>query len=209
MAYWNIGLWAVGNGLTSTTLVVFLALELDAPRLGLGIGLILAMPQLVGLLPLAAPVLIGRIADRKTFCLCTFMLSGLLLLCLPIMAAPGVFRSAAISLAGLIILWSLHHLMQYMGTVALFSWLADIAPLKFAAAFSGIRRRWWWRAKPQAPGVRLVLVLVDRPITTSRCRLDRLRDSRRRGRVVLIASVIPLWFMPSVSSPLSLWERAG
>ena len=36
MAYLNGGLWAIGNGLTSSSLVVYLALELDAPGLGVG-----------------------------------------------------------------------------------------------------------------------------------------------------------------------------
>lgn len=148
MAYWNIGLWAIGNGLTNTTLVIFLALELDAPKLGLGISLILAMPQLAGLLRLATPLLIGRITDRKTFCLGTFFLSGLLLFCLPLAAAPGTFHSAAISLAALIILWSLHHLMQYLGTIALFSWLADIAPLRIRGRFFGFRHAGSLPAKP-------------------------------------------------------------
>src|SRR3972149_1991329 len=83
LAYLNVGLWAVGNGLPSSTLVIYLALDLGAPRIGLGISLILAARHLVGVLRLGTPLLIGRLADRKTFCLVTFLLSGLLLFCLP------------------------------------------------------------------------------------------------------------------------------
>ena len=64
LAYLNGGLWAIGNGLTSSTLVIYLALELGAPRIGLGISLILAARHLVGILRLGTPLLIGRIADR-------------------------------------------------------------------------------------------------------------------------------------------------
>ena len=142
MAYCNVGLWAVGNGLTSSTLVIYLALELDAPKIGLSIGLILAMRHLVGVLRLATPVLIGRIADRKTFCQGAYLLSGLLLLCLPVLSAPGMLRSAGMSLAALVILWTLHHLIQYLATIALFSWLADIAPLVIRGRFFGFRERW-------------------------------------------------------------------
>jgi len=142
LAYWNVGLWAIGNGLSSSTLVIYLALELEAPKIGLGIGLILAMRHLVGLLRLAAPLLIGRIADRKTFCLGAFILSGLLLFCLPLAAAPGLLPSAGLSLAALVIIWSLHHLMQYLGVIALFSWLADVAPLRIRGRFFGHRERW-------------------------------------------------------------------
>lgn len=45
-SYLNAILWALGNGLASTTLVVYLALELGAA--GLGISLLLAAPALVG-----------------------------------------------------------------------------------------------------------------------------------------------------------------
>ncbi|MGD0517891.1 MAG: MFS transporter [Thermoguttaceae bacterium] len=202
MAYWNIGLWAVGNGLTSTTLVIFLALELDAKNLGLGIGLILAMPQMLGLLRLAAPVLIGRIADRKTFCLFTFTLSGLLLFCLPLVAAPGATHSAEISLLALVILWSLHHLMQYMGTIALFSWLADVAPLRIRGRFFGRRQRWllageaigaigcglfsyWWMGAHKVyPHLNWIGYAIPAEL----------------GAWFMIAAIVPLWLMPEVET---------
>jgi MFS family permease len=196
MAYWNIGLWAIGNGLTSSTLVIFLALDLKAPQLGLGIGLILAMPQLVGLLRLAAPLLIGRIAERKTFCLGAFLCSGLLLFCLPIVAAPGMFQSAAISLAALVVLWSLHHLMQYLGTIALYSWLADIAPLRIRGRFFGFRQRWlvageaigalacglfsYWWIENHAMSLRWIGYAIPAGV----------------GAWLMIAAIVPLWMMP-------------
>ncbi len=142
LAYWNGGLWAIGNGLTSSTLIIYLALQLGAPRIGLGISLILAARHLLGVMRLGTPLLIGRIADRKAFCLGTFLLSALILFCLPFVAAPGVLASAEMSLAALVILWSLHHLMQYLGMIALFSWLADIAPLRIRGRFFGFRERW-------------------------------------------------------------------
>ena len=197
LAYWNIGLWAIGNGLTSTTLVIFLALQLDANKIGLGIGLILAMRHLVGLLRLAAPVLIGRIADRKTFCLGTFFISGLLLFCLPFLSAPDMLRSAGMSLAALVILWTLHHLMQYLGTIALFSWLADIAPLRIRGRFFGHRERWlvageavgalacglfsyWW-------------INISKPI---RSKWIGYAIPAGLGAWFMIAAIVPLWLMP-------------
>ena len=69
MAYWNGAIWALGNGLTNSTLIIYLAMELKVPGIGLGISLILAAPQLVGLLRLAAPPVIGRLVERKQFCL--------------------------------------------------------------------------------------------------------------------------------------------
>ena len=121
LAYWNGAVWAVGNGLANTTLVVYLALELGAGRIGLGISLILAARHIVGVLRLGAPAMIGRLADRKHFCLATFLLSALVLLSLPLVAAPGRLPSAGASLAALVAVWCLYHLLQYLGTIALWS----------------------------------------------------------------------------------------
>ncbi len=142
MMYWNGALWAIGNGLASTTLVVYLALELDAERIGLGIGLILAMRHIVGVLRLIAPVLIDRLVDRKRFCLGSYLLGSLLLLGLPLVAAPGLLPSAAASLWALVGLWCAYHLLQYLGTIALWSWLADLVPLRIRGRFLGRRNRW-------------------------------------------------------------------
>jgi len=142
LAYWNGGLWAVGNGLASTLLVVYLALELDAPGLGLGVGLILAAPNLAGVLRLAAPALVEKLGDRKRFCGGTFLFSALLLAGLPVLAAPGFLATPGASLAALVSLWCAYHLFQYLGTIALWSWLADLVPLGIRGRFIGRRERW-------------------------------------------------------------------
>lgn len=142
LAYWNGAVWAVGNGLTSTTLVIYLAFELNVPRIGLGIGLIVAAPQIAGLLRLGAPALIGRLTDRKRFCLGAYLLSALVLLGLPFLAAPGCLPSAGASLTALVTFWCVYHLLEYLGTIALWSWLADLVPLRIRGRFIGRRERW-------------------------------------------------------------------
>ncbi len=142
LAYWNGAVWAIGNGLTSTMLIVYLAMEYDIPGIGLGISLILAAPRLAGLLRLVAPALIGRLADRKRFCIGSFLLSALTLWCLPYVVAPGRLPSSAAAVAALVGLWCLYHLLQYLATVALWSWLADLAPLRVRGRFIGRRERW-------------------------------------------------------------------
>ncbi|MBN2475101.1 MAG: hypothetical protein JXB62_10870 [Pirellulales bacterium] len=142
LAYWNGALWAIGNGLASTTLIIYLALDLGAGRIGLGIGLILAARHVVGLLRLGAPAVIGRLVDRKRFCLGTYLAATLILLGLPWIAAPGRLSSPDASLAALVGLWCLYHLLQYMGTVALWSWLADLAPPAIRGRFLGRRQLW-------------------------------------------------------------------
>jgi len=142
LAYWNGALWAIGNGLASTTLVIYLALELESPKIGLGIGLILAARHVVGLLRLGAPAVIGRLVDRKRFCLGSYLAGALLLLSLPYLASPGRLSSPAASLTALVVLWCLYHLLQYLGTIALWSWLADLTPVKTRGRFLGRRQRW-------------------------------------------------------------------
>jgi len=142
LAYWNGAVWAIGNGLAGTTLVVYLALDLGAGRIGLGIALILAARHVVGLLRLGAPALIGRLVDRKRFCLVAFLAGTLLLLSLPAAAAPGWLPSPGASLAALVLLWCGYHLLQYVGMVALWSWLADLVRLRIRGRFLGRRERW-------------------------------------------------------------------
>ena len=142
LTYWNGAIWAIGNGLASTMLVIYLAMQFDVPGIGLGISLILAAPRLAGLLRMVAPVLIGRLADRKRFCLGSYLLSSLVLFGLPLAAAPGWLPSAGASLAALVILWCVYHLFEYLGTVALWSWMADLVPLRIRGRFLGRRERW-------------------------------------------------------------------
>ena len=141
-AYWNGAIWAIGNGLASTTLIVYLAMDLGAEQIGLGIGLILATRHVVGLLRLSAPAMIGWLVDRKRFCVGTFLLGTAALLGLPLITAPGRLPSAAASLYALVVLWCVYHLLQYLGTVALWSWLADLVPLGIRGRFLGRRQRW-------------------------------------------------------------------
>jgi len=142
LAYLNGGLWAIGNGLASSSLVVYLALELDAPGLGLGIGVLLAAPRIAGLLQLAAPAMIARLGDRKRFCVATLLASAVVLFGLPLAASPNCLPSARMSLAALILLWCAYHLLEYLGRIALWSWFADLVSLGIRGRFFGIRERW-------------------------------------------------------------------
>jgi MFS family permease len=142
LAVWNGAAWAIGNGLASTTLVVYLARELHAEQLGLGIGLLVAAPQIVGLLRVGAPAVIDRWGGRKRFCLATFFAGAVVLLVMPWICAPGRLPSPGWSLAALILLWCLYHLLQYFGMVGLWSWLADMARVPVRGRFLGWRERW-------------------------------------------------------------------
>ena len=142
LAYWNGTVWAIGNGLVSTTLIVYLAQELGAARGGLAIALIIAAPQLIGVLRLAAPIMIGRLSGRKPFCLVTFLFSAGLLFDLPTVVMTDQWAALVTALYALAAIWCVYHLFQYLATVALWSWLADLAELRLRGRFLGRRGRW-------------------------------------------------------------------
>jgi len=137
---WNGGLWGAGNGMASTMLVIYLALEFGAR--GMAISLILSAPKLAGVLQLAAPAFFSSPQRRKRFCLAMLLGSSLILLVLPVIAAPGIAGSAAVSLVVLVVGWSVYHLLEYLGVVALFAWLADLAPADVRGEWFGRRGRW-------------------------------------------------------------------
>ena len=118
LAVWNAAVWSIGNGLASTTLIIYLARELHAERLGLGIGLIVAAPQIAGLLRLGAPAMIDRLGNRKRFCIGTFLLGALVLLALPWVCAPGRLPSPRWSASALVLLWCLYHLYGFQFKLA-------------------------------------------------------------------------------------------
>jgi MFS family permease len=140
LAQLNGGLWAVGNGLATTTLIIYLAQEFGAA--GLVVSLILAAPQWAGVSRVWAADMVARRGDRKRFCLSCFYLSNLLLVALPVICEPGLLGSPQRSLAALVILWTLYHLAEYFGAVALWSWLGDLAPARVRGRFLGRRERW-------------------------------------------------------------------
>ncbi|REJ70473.1 MAG: MFS transporter [Planctomycetota bacterium] len=142
LSYANAAAWGLGNGLVSSTLVIYLGLELGAKNTALAAALILSAPQFLGLLRFSAPALIDRLADRKTFCVGCYAASALLLLLLPWAAAPGRLATPERSLVAMVAIWSLYHLLEYLGTVTLWSWLADLVPGRIRGAFIGHRERW-------------------------------------------------------------------
>jgi MFS family permease len=141
MAYRNGAIWALGNGLASSTLVIYLALELGAPGAGLAISMILAAPQIARLLRLAAPGLIRRSGSRKRFCLVTYVLSLAVLALLPACIVTRSLHTPAVGLIVLVVAWCAYHLLEYLGTVALWAWMGDLVPLPIRGRFLGRRER--------------------------------------------------------------------
>src|SRR6185295_13722856 len=86
LAYVNAGLWAIGNGLVASTLVLYLALDLGASNFAA--SLILAAPFFAGVLRLVVPSLLARIGHRKAFCIVSYVASAIALCAVPLVAMP-------------------------------------------------------------------------------------------------------------------------
>src|SRR5438132_1727498 len=78
----NAALWATGNGLISTLLVIYLASDLGAS--GLSLSLILVAPRFAGLLRLAVPALMAHFRARKVICVAAYIVSSIMLCGVPI-----------------------------------------------------------------------------------------------------------------------------
>ncbi len=139
-AYGNAALWALGNGIAGSSLVLYLALELGAK--GMAIGFLLAAPSLIGVLRIGAGWLLEKIVDRKRFTLSAYTASVFVLLLAPILCRPGVLGANANSLLALVLVWSGYHLLEYVGTISLWSWLGDLAPARIRGRFIGRRERY-------------------------------------------------------------------
>jgi len=139
-AYANGLLWGTASGLASTTLVTYLAREYNAT--GLAIDWLLSAPALVGLLRLFTPQLLESVGSRRKFCIGMFLASSVVLFALPIVSAPHVLPSRSQSLVALGVAWAGYHVLEYMGTVALWSWFGDLVPRRIRGRFIGRRQGW-------------------------------------------------------------------
>jgi len=200
LGYVNGLLWSMGNGLTTGTLVIYLALDLGAQ--GIGISLILAAPALVGLLRLFTPALVRLFGSAKKTCLVLSIASYLLLCGLPAMAIPG-FIAEHRALPMLIGVLCVHQLLEYIASVALWAWFGDLVPLEIRGRYFGRRQVYqlavliptllasgyftdWWKvtyAQTQ-PDWKLLAYAIPNAL----------------GVLFLFASLVPLALMPATYS---------
>ncbi len=210
LAYRNGMIWSFGNGLSSTMLVVYLAMDLGLGVVGLGVSFILAAPHIVGLLRISAPALIGRLGDRKSFCLATFALAAVVLLALPLAVVGRLLPSARASLFALVCVWCVFHLLQFLGTVALWSWLADLVPLRIRGRFIGRRQRSMVAAQAVAMILAGLFSWYVRGYQPHWPSWIRYTIPTVLGSLFMLAAVVPLAQMPPAGSPrVSSTPRPG
>ncbi|MDO4586629.1 MAG: hypothetical protein Q4C95_04940 [Planctomycetia bacterium] len=147
---WNAFFWGLGNGLVSTSLVIYIirslaANSMDKAQIGIAISWIIAAPRLIGLLRILTPCLIDWVGNRRRVCFGGYLLSPLVLLLLPI-SVPILSRwsvhyiNETLWIIGLI--WAIYHLIEYFASITLWSWIADLVSARIRVPFLANRERW-------------------------------------------------------------------
>ncbi len=193
----NGALWAIGNSLTTGSLVYYLARDLGAQ--GLGISLVLAVPSLGGALRLVAPAIVYRAGTARRACLQLSSASYLLIIGLPLVAAfaPAIARHRAAAL--MIGLLFAHQMLEYFGFVALWAWWGDLVPARVRGRYFARRQRIqltvsvptllaggyfadYWRARfSDQPDELLLAYAIPTGV----------------GALFLLGSLVPLFLMPA------------
>lgn len=136
----NAGVWALGNGLVSTTLVSYFAQSLGAQSTA--VSWIIAAPKLVGILRWFAPSLLKLGGSHRTTSAAAFLLSTVFLLLLPLSAVRHIWPSPTMAIIAIVFCWCLYHLAEYCGYVIFVAWLMQIVPPAIRGRFFGLRERW-------------------------------------------------------------------
>jgi MFS family permease len=192
----NAGLWSIGNGLISTTLIVYLALEHKAS--GLAVSLILAAPEFAGVLRLAVPALMARFPRRKLLCIIAYFTSAVVLCSVPMVSWPGLLPTHGDTIAALVTAWCIYHLLEYTGTITLWSWIGDLVPSAIRGRYCGYRERWLANGAIIGIGSSIGLSwLWDRLLPGSPS-WQPLAASAAVGALFIAAAVFPLMLMPAV-----------
>lgn len=218
--YANALVWAVGNGLVSTTLVIYLALDLGAG--GVAIAWITAAPRLAGLLRLAVPALLAagdrRGWGRKPICLGGFAASCLVLTVVPLAAwgtgptmADGERTNRLVALAAA---WCVYHLLEYAAGVALWSWIGDLYPRRLRSRLLGRRERWLTIGRVVGIGASILLAAVWASALPAEQRWAPLAASAAIGAVLMLGSLIPLAMTTALATrpsaaPAAPWRTLG
>ncbi|TWT99892.1 Major Facilitator Superfamily protein [Botrimarina colliarenosi] len=217
LTYANALTWALGNGLVSTTLVVYLALDLGAE--GVAVAWLLAAPRFAGTLRVIAPAAIAAGArrgwGRKPVCLAAFAASGVVLSLVPLVAwghsGAAVGDRPALRIGVLVAAWCVYHLLEYLGGVALWSWLGDLYPRRLRSRLLGGRERWLTLGRVVGIGVSVVLAALWRVVLPDATRWAPLAASATVGTVLMLAALVPLALTTALATrpsatPMAPWE---
>ncbi|WDI40056.1 MFS transporter [Bremerella sp. P1] len=136
----NAGIWALGNGLVSTTLVSYFAQSLGAQSAA--VSWIIAAPKLVGVLRWFAPNLLKLGGSYRTTSTWAFLVSTVFLLLLPLCSVRELWPSTTVAILAIVFCWCMYHLAEYCGYVVFIAWLMQLVSPEIRGRFFGLRERW-------------------------------------------------------------------
>jgi hypothetical protein len=207
--------WGIGNGLVSTTLVTSIAIDLGAQ--GLVVSGVVAAPRIAGVLRLGLPALLVALGPwlggRKGVCLASYALSATTLVVVPLAAygaalSPQQWRVVGGPLGVLVLAWCVYHVLEYLGTIALWSWLGDLYPERTRSRLLGRRERWLTAGRLVGTAASLGMAvawphvvptiesLVGTPPPAGRW--PPLAASAVLGAVGMVLATATLWWMPAL-----------
>ncbi|MDO5553626.1 MAG: hypothetical protein Q4G68_07670 [Planctomycetia bacterium] len=215
----NAFFWGVGNGLIGSALIAYIVRTLaegalDAVAIGLAVSWCIAAPRLVGCLRILTPSVIDWVGSRKRVCFFSYLVSPLLLALLPILLP--VFSTLGKShidsaLVAVGVIWAGYHLVEYFGTVALWSWMGDCLSNRTRARFLARRERWMLLGQlPAMLAGGLWTWMLHETCHTPREKLDVYLGPAVIGIIFLILAAVPLLKIPEFASgrvKLSLRHR--
>jgi MFS family permease len=153
----------------------------------------------------------ARLHERKGVCIWAFLASALVLCAIPIGAAMNDRISRRSALAALIAAWCLYHLLEYVGGVALWSWLGDLTPRRIRGRLLGRRERWLVAGRVIGIFASSVLVLLSARVSPGSPRWQPLALSATVGAIFMAIAVVPLCVMPAArhapsAVPVAPWR---
>jgi hypothetical protein len=208
----NAGLWAIGNGLVSTLLVIYLAADVGAS--GFAVSMILAAPRFAGLLRLGVPALMAKVVARKRLCVVSYFCSALFLCAIPMAATLGQRLGSSGAIAVLVTAWCAYHVAEYCGTVTLWSWLGDLTPPRIRGRLLGRRERWLCGGRVGGIVASAACASLWQWLLPKAPRWEPLALSAAAGAAMMLAAIAPLLLMPGLSRspsarPIAPWRSLG
>lgn len=188
---WNSFLWGLGNTLVSTTLIIYIVFGLvdrsSFSWLFLTTAVLTASPRILGVMRAFAPKMLGgkRCMTQKAAGYLT--LSGLTLSLIPVLVLLEGRTSVTALIIGLILLWAIHHLNQYIGTIAINCWIGGHVADDVRGQFYAAKNRYELAGAIAASALAFYLKDVVFPV-------DRLLFWAWMGAALIILSNIPLLF---------------
>lgn len=103
-------------------------------------------------------------------------------------------------IAALILAWCVYHLLEYLGSVALWSWIGDLYPRRLRSRLLGGRERWLTLGRVVGIGVSMLLAALWHTVLPNSSRWAPLAASATVGTSLMALALIPLAFVTSLAA---------